>query len=101
MHQPGAYRQQDGRAQSGRLLGLATSKPAVVEMIEDLLTPHEGLAISERDVEPREVGGSPKHLADMVLGVVRDGELVRVDDATVEALEKDDRLLYVRNADEE
>ena len=86
---------------AGRLLGLATSKPAVVEMIEDLLTPHEGLAISERDVEPREVGGSPKHLADMVLGVVRDGELVRVDDATVEALEKDDRLLYVRNADEE
>lgn len=83
---------------AGRLLGLATSKPTVVEMIEDLLTPDEGFAISERKVEPKEVGGSPKHLVDIVLGVVRDGRLVRVDDPEVDALESNDRLLYVRNA---
>ena len=84
---------------AGRLLGLATSKPAVVEMIEDLLTPHEGFAIAERDVETKEVGGSPKHLTDIVLGVVRDGKLMRVDDPEVDALENADRLLYVRNSD--
>ena len=82
---------------AGRLLGLATSKPTVVEMIEDLLTPHEGFAIAEREVEPKEVGGSPKHLVDIVLGVVRDGRLVRVDDPEVDALESSDRLLYVRS----
>lgn len=82
---------------AGRLLGLATSKPTVVEMIEDLLTPHEGFAIAEREVEPKEVGGSPKHLVDIVLGVVRDGRLVRVDDPEVDALESRDRLLYVRS----
>ena len=82
---------------AGRLLGLATSKPTVVEMIEDLLTPHEGFAIAEREVDPKEVGGSPKHLVDIVLGVVRDGRLVRVDDPEVDALESSDRLLYVRS----
>ena len=82
---------------AGRLLGLATSKPTVVEMIEDLLTPHEGFVISERDVEAKEIGGSPRHLSDIVLGVVRDGRLVRIDDPEVDALEKADRLLYVKS----
>ena len=86
---------------AGRLLGLATSKPTVVEMIEDLLTPDQGFAISEREVEPKEIGGSPKHLVDIVLGVVRNGRLVRVDDPEVDALESNDRLLYVRNAGED
>jgi voltage-gated potassium channel len=84
---------------AGRLLGLATSKPTVVEIIEDLLTPDTGLAISEREVESKEVGGSPRHLSDIVLGVVRDGKLLRFDDPQVDALEKSDRLLYVRSAE--
>ena len=84
---------------AGRLLGLATSKPAVVEMIEDLLTPHEGFAIAEREVEPKEIGGSAKHLTDIVLGVVRDGKLYRVDDPHADALEDMDRLLYVRSGE--
>src|SRR6516165_4314114 len=63
---------------AGRLLGLATTTPSVVEMIEDLLTPDEGLAIAEREVEPTEIGGSPRHLRDVVLGVVRDGHLLRI-----------------------
>jgi voltage-gated potassium channel len=83
---------------AGRLLGLATSKPTVVEMIDDLLTPDAGFAIAEREVEPKEVGASPKHLGDIVLGVVRNGKLVRVGEPEVDALEKTDRLLYVRDA---
>ena len=85
---------------AGRLLGLATSKPTVVEMIDDLLTPHAWFAIAEREVEPKEVGGSPKHLGDIVLGVVRDGKLVRVCEPEVDSLEKNDRLLYVRDSNE-
>ena len=59
---------------AGRLLGIATSTPSVVEMIEDLLTPDAGFAIAEREVEPeggRRFAAAPK---DIVLGVVRDGE---------------------------
>jgi len=83
---------------AGRLLGLATTTPSVVEMIEDLLTPDTGLAIAEREVEPSEVGGSPRHLSDIVLGVVRDGHLLRIGAPEVDAIEATDRLLYIRNA---
>jgi voltage-gated potassium channel len=86
---------------SGRLLGIAIQTPSVVEMMEDLLTPHAGFAIAEREVTPKEVGGSPRHLTDIVLGVVRDGRLERVDDPQVDALEPGDRLLYIRSADAE
>lgn len=86
---------------AGRLLGLATQTPSVVEMMEDLLTPHAGFAISEREVTPKETGGSPRHLTDIVLGVVRDGHLLRVDEPAVDALEEGDRLLYIRSADAE
>jgi len=83
---------------AGRLLGMATTTPKVVEVVEDLITPDAGFAISEREVEDEELGGSPRHLSDIVLGVVRDGVLHRVDAARVDALERGDRLLYVRKA---
>lgn len=86
---------------AGRLLGIATQTPSVVEMVEDLLTPDAGFAISEREVEVKELGGSPRHLADIVLGVVRDGQLLRVDAPEVDALAAGDRLLYIRNAEVE
>lgn len=54
------------------------------------------MAIAERDVDAAEVGGSPRHLADIVLGVVRGGRLYRVDAPAVDDLERGDRLLYVR-----
>ncbi len=83
---------------AGRLLGAATTTPSVVEVIEDLLTPDAGFAISEREIEDSEIGGSPRHLSDIVLGVVRGETLHRVDASTVDALERGDRLLYVRKA---
>jgi voltage-gated potassium channel len=81
---------------AGRLLGMATQTPSVVAMVEDLITPETGLAIAERDVDPSEVGGSPRHLSDIVLGVVRGGKLYRVDHPEADAIETGDRLLYVR-----
>jgi voltage-gated potassium channel len=81
---------------AGRLLGMATSTPSVVDMVEDLLTPESGLAIAERAVEVAEEGSSPRHLPDLVLGLVRDGTLYRVDAPQADAIEPGDRLLYVR-----
>ena len=83
---------------AGRLLGIATTTPSVVEMIEDLLTPDAGMAIAEREVEQTEVGGSPRHLRDIVLGVVRDGHLLRIGAPEADAIEATDRLLYIRDA---
>ncbi|MFZ0834478.1 MAG: potassium channel family protein [Mycobacterium sp.] len=84
---------------AGRLLGIATSTPSVVEMMEDLLTPEVGFAIAEREVDRKEIGGSARHLPDIVLGVVRNGQLLRLDSPEVDAIEAGDRLLYVRSAD--
>lgn len=81
---------------AGRLLGIATTTPTVVEIMEDLLTPEQGFAVAERDVEPSEIGGSPRHLSDIVLGVVRNGELIRVGEPAVDAIEGGDKLLYIR-----
>lgn len=64
---------------AGRMLGLATVTPSVVEMMEDLLSPDEGFSIAERPVAEDEVGANPRNLADIVLGVVRSGELYRID----------------------
>lgn len=81
---------------AGRMLGLATVTPSVVEMMEDLLSPDEGFSIAERPVAEDEVGANPRHLADIVLGVVRSGELYRIDSLEAETVEPGDRLLYVR-----
>ncbi|MFN3340029.1 MAG: potassium channel family protein [Dietzia sp.] len=81
---------------AGRLLGLATITPTVVGMMEDLLTPDEGFSIAERRVEETEVGGSPRHLAELVLGVVRKGQLIKVNEPEADALETGDRLLYIK-----
>jgi len=81
---------------AGRLLGMATATPSVVAMVEDLLTPDAGLAIAERDVERSEIGGSPRHLSDIVLGVVRGKTLYRVDAPEADAIEPGDRLLYIK-----
>ncbi|GGG76137.1 potassium channel family protein [Corynebacterium pelargi] len=81
---------------AGRMLGLATVTPSVVEMMEDLLSPGEGFSVAERPVGEDEVGANPRHLADIVLGVVRSGELYRIDSPEAETVEPGDRLLYVR-----
>jgi voltage-gated potassium channel len=86
---------------AGRLLGIATTTPSVVQMMEDLLTPHAGFAIAERGVSAAEIGDSARHLGDIVLGVVRDGRLIRSDAPVAGAIEAGDRLLYIRSRDTE
>lgn len=99
MRQSGANSVVVSSETAGRLLGIATITPSVVEVVEDLLSPEEGYAIAEREVDPSEAGGSPAHTKDLVLGVVRDGNLYRVGDIEVEAVEIGDRLLYVRQGE--
>ena len=85
---------------AGRMLGLATVTPSVTEMMEDLLSPDEGFSIAERLVTEDEVGGNPRNLEDIVMGVVRSGELYRIDAAEAETIEPGDRILYVRRNDD-
>jgi voltage-gated potassium channel len=79
---------------AGRLLGLATHRPRVVELLEDMITLGHGLDIIERAVEPHEAGPmSNLHATAPVLAVVRDDELHRFDDDRVSELRAGDRII--------
>ncbi len=78
---------------AGRLMGLATSAPRLVEVLEDLLSVGEGLDLVEREVDS---GGEPDS-GDLMLAVVRGDELLRFDDPRIRERQPGDRLLCVRS----
>jgi len=81
---------------AGRLLGVAVSRSAAIDYIEDLLTPAAGIALSQRELTAGEIGQSPDELPDVVLGVVRGDRLHRVGTDVAKTLEPGDELIYVR-----
>jgi len=83
---------------AGRLLGLSTDTPQVTEVMEDLLTVGEGLDIAERDIGPGEAGplagpAAGRGEGTIVIAIVRDGEVIRFDDARAGELREGDRVL--------
>jgi voltage-gated potassium channel len=85
----------------GRLLGLATISPALGNVLEDLITTGEGLEVAERDVQPREVGQVARKLDDLVIAVVRDGDVLPYHSPAIGHLLRDDRIVVVRPAEEQ
>lgn len=82
---------------SGRLLGLSSTSPRIVEVVEDLLTADAGLAILERPVKSTEVGKGLRFVADPVLAVIRDDEVIPYADDRTWSLRAGDRLICVRS----
>jgi voltage-gated potassium channel Kch len=81
---------------AGRLMGFACQSPQVVEALEDLLSVGQGLDIVEREVGPDQVGRlADLSLRDPVIGVVRDGRLLRFDDPAAAELRPGDRLMQL------
>ena len=80
-------------AAAGRLLGLATETPRLVEVLEDLLTVGEGLDLIERDASPDEIAGRGSGPGELVVAVIRGGELIRFDDPRAAELRSGDRLV--------
>lgn len=85
---------------SGRLLGLATTNPQIVRVVEDVLDVGEGLEIAERDVTEDEVGLRQDEIrGQLTVAVIRDGQLLRFDDPRCQRLQAGDRLVGVRPAE--
>jgi voltage-gated potassium channel len=80
---------------AGRLLGLASTSPAIGEVMQDLLVQGSGLDVGERVPTPAEVGRSIADLDDVVLGVVRGGQVL-LPKPDIGPLRIDDRLVLVR-----
>lgn len=81
-------------AAAGRLLGLATETPRLVDVLEDLLSVGEGLDIVEREATAEEVEhGHPLSREQLVVAVVRDGQMLRFDDPDARELRRGDRIV--------
>jgi voltage-gated potassium channel len=84
---------------AGRLLGLATSEPRAVEVLEDLIGAGVGLHLAERPVVAEEVGGPPRPRPDeLPVAIVRDGERIAFDDARFRSLRPGDVVIVMLSA---
>ncbi len=101
LRQSGADSVISSSSAAGRLLGLATQTPRVVDVLEDLLSVGEGLDIVEHDVGEKDTG---KPLAEFEPGmlkvaIIRGEEILRFDDSRVRELEAGDRVVCLCNRD--
>lgn len=97
LKQSGAHHVIVSSATAGRLLGLSTSAPPLIDVVEDLLTPGQGMALAMRSAERGEVGVSPRKLDALVIALVRRGKVVSLADPAGVAVETGDMLVYVRD----
>jgi voltage-gated potassium channel len=97
LRQSGAHHVIVSASTAGRLLGLSTSAPPLIDVVEDLLTPGQGMALAMRSAERREVGLSPRDLDALVIALVRRGKVVSVAEPAGIAVETGDMLVYVRD----
>ncbi|MDH3227126.1 MAG: potassium channel family protein [Thermoleophilia bacterium] len=83
---------------AGRLLGLATRAPRLVRVLEELATLGEGLDIGERPLAHDEIGSlSDLRNDQLVVAIVRRGELLRFDDSRAQRTEAGDRIVFLHS----
>ncbi|WP_016700670.1 NAD-binding protein [Actinoalloteichus spitiensis] len=82
---------------AGRLLGMATLSPSLVDLFETIISSEAEVVLAERALTPDEYGRSPRDLAETVLAVVREAGLVPVDSPAAAVLRPTDRVIYLRN----
>lgn len=97
LKQSGAHHVIVSSATAGRLLGLSTSAPPLIDVVEDLLTPGQGMALAMRSAERDEVGRCPRELDSLVIALVRRGKVVTLNDKAGAVIETGDMLVHVRD----
>lgn len=101
LRQSGADRVITFAESAGNLMGLSLLSANVGEMVEDLLDPGQGLEVVERAITRAELGLAPSDVeaeGELVLAVVRDGQVHRFDAGAVRVFQKDDRVVVIRQA---
>jgi voltage-gated potassium channel len=99
LKQSGAHHVIVSSSTAGRLLGLTTTAPPLVDVVEDLLTPGQGMALAMRSAERDEVGRNPRELTTLVVALIRRGKVVPLGGDQVTAIETGDMLVYIRDGD--
>jgi voltage-gated potassium channel len=93
-----------GTAESaGRLMGLSLLAPEAGQIMEDLLDSRRGLDIVERPITREELGLTPAELdasGQLLLAVVRDGQMHRFFDDHIRTLQTGDLLVLITHQGE-
>ncbi|WP_344615680.1 potassium channel family protein [Dactylosporangium salmoneum] len=97
LRQSGAHHVVVSSATAGRLLGLSTTAPPLIEVVEDLLTPGQGMALAMRSARRDEVGRSPRDLTELVIALFRRGKVLSLADPEGTAIQTGDMIVYVRD----
>jgi voltage-gated potassium channel len=96
LKQSGAHHVIVSSATAGRLLGLTTTAPPLIDVVEDLLTPGQGMALAMRSAERGEVGRNPRELTTLVVALIRRGKIIPLGGEHAVTIETGDLLVYIR-----
>ena len=97
LKQSGAHHVIVSSSTAGRLLGLTTTAPPLIDVVEDLLTPGQGMALAMRSAERVEVGRNPRELQTLVVALIRRGKVVPLAGEQIVSIETGDMLVYIRS----
>jgi voltage-gated potassium channel len=97
LKQSGAHHVIVSSSTAGRLLGLTTTAPPLIDVVEDLLTPGQGMALAMRSAERGEAGRNPRELQTLVVALIRRGKVLPLGGEQVITIETGDLLVYIRN----
>jgi voltage-gated potassium channel len=97
LKQSGAHHVIVSSATAGRLLGLTTTAPPLIDLVEDLLTPGQGMALAMRSAERDEMGRNPRELQTLVVALIRRGKVLALGGAATMTIETGDMLVYIRD----
>jgi voltage-gated potassium channel len=97
LKQSGAHHVIVSSSTAGRLLGLTTTAPPLIDVVEDLLTPGQGMALAMRSAERAEVGRNPRELATLVVALIRRGKVLPLGGEQTVTIETGDLLVYIRD----
>jgi voltage-gated potassium channel len=97
LKQSGAHHVIVSSATAGRLLGLTTTTPPLIDVVEDLLTPGQGMALAMRSAERDEVGRNPRELQTLVIALIRRGKVVPLGGEARQTIETGDMLIHIRD----
>ncbi|MER7006451.1 potassium channel family protein [Dactylosporangium sp. NPDC000555] len=97
LRQSGAHHVIVSSATAGRLLGLSTTAPPLIEVVEDLLTPGQGMALAMRSARRDEVGSSPRELSELVIALFRRGKVLSLAEPGGTEIQTGDMIVYVRD----
>jgi len=97
LKQSGAHHVIVSSSTAGRLLGLTTTTPPLIDVVEDLLTPGQGMALAMRSAERDEVGRNPRELQTLVVALIRRGKVLPLGGQQKVTIDTGDMLIYIRD----